>query len=59
MGIRGGGAPFYIQSSSMRTMTSTVLDVVDSSGGRSFARRQGSHNSIYMLKSLKTFASDV
>jgi len=56
MCIFGAERPLYVRSNSKRMTTSSfVLAAVDSLGGLSFARREGSSNSDHRLESLKAF----
>lgn len=55
-GIRGEASPLYVRSNVKRSTTPSVLDVVNSFDGLSFARREGSSNSNnHFVESLKTF----
>jgi len=56
MGIRGAGRPLYLPSNAKRpTASSSVLALVDSFGGLSFARRERPYNSTnHFVESLNT-----
>jgi len=57
MGIRGTRRPLYVESNSKSKMTSpSILDVVDSFGGLSFAPSEGScKGTNHFVESLNTF----